>query len=373
MINSLTPIIHPDSVHDAAHDSAPGQARHLLHTRSYPAAISLVIPMYNEEQVIRLLRTEVTSYIDSLPAEVEVVLVNDGSTDRTLIHAAAWARDDRRVKVLQLARNFGHQAAATAGLDYATGDVVVLMDADLQDPVSVIDTMIARYCEGYDVVYGQRARRAGKTPLKRLTAWLFYRMMRQFVYRQLPVDSGDFRLMSRGCLNALQQMRETHRFLRGMVTWIGFPQCAVVYERHPRVAGTTKYPLSKMLKFAWTAATSFSTLPLKLSLYLGVGVGLTGLFQAFRALFAHFFGFVVPGWTSLMIVTCLIGSAMLMCLAILGQYVGMIYEQSKGRPIYLVAHTLGSNARASAAPVWEMNAQLGIPFTHAVRSSSDAA
>ncbi len=373
-MNSLAPTIHPDSLHEPPQTgSSARETCHLLRTRNYPASISLVIPMFNEEPVIHLLRAEVTSYIDRLPTEAEVVLVNDGSTDRTLQLAAAWAKEDPRIKVIQFARNFGHQAAATAGLDYATGEAIVLMDADLQDPVSVIDAMIVRYCEGYDVVYGQRARRAGETPLKRLTAWLFYRAMRQFVYRQLPVDTGDFRLLSRECLNALKQMRETHRFLRGMVTWIGFPQCAVAYERHPRAGGTTKYPMSKMLSFAWTAATSFSTLPLKLSLYLGVGVGLTGVFEAFRAVFAWAFGFVVPGWTSLMIVTCLIGSAMLMCLAILGQYVGMIYEQVKGRPLYLVAQTISRSSNAAVAPVSEMNSPAAKSFAEMIRQSINVA
>jgi dolichol-phosphate mannosyltransferase len=280
-----------------------------------------------------------------------VVLVDDGSADRTLLAAAAWAQADPRVKVLQLARNFGHQMAATAGLDHATGDAVVLMDADLQDPLHVIHEMITRYCEGYDVVYGQRQVRQGESQMKRMTAWLFYRLMRKLVLKQLPVDTGDFRLMSRDCLNALKQMKETHRFLRGMVAWLGYSQCAVLYERAPRAAGETKYPLSKMLSLAWTAATSFSTVPLKLSLYLGVAVGLVGLEEALRALCANLFGFVVPGWTSLMIVTCLIGSAMLMCLSIIGQYIGMIYEQSKGRPIYLVSRSFNVNADAGVGMV----------------------
>lgn len=320
------------------HDGATNGSYSLLQQRSYPSTISLVIPMYNEEEIVPLLRTELTRFINTLPAQVEVVLVNDGSSDRTLPLALEWARDDVRIRILQLARNFGHQLAATAGLDYATGEVVVLMDADLQDPLVVIHDLIGRYCEGYDVVYGQRLRRAGETMMKRATAWAFYRLMRRFVYKNLPVDSGDFRLMSRECMNALRNMRETHRFLRGMVTWVGFPQCAVQYERPPRAAGETKYPMAKMLSFAWTAATSFSTLPLKLSLYAGVIAGLFGLGVAAKALYADLFGFVVPGWTSLMIVTSLIGSAILMCLSIVGQYVGLVYEQAKGRPLYVISH-----------------------------------
>ena len=191
--------------------------------------------------------------------------------------AAAWAMQDSRVKVLHLSRNFGHQIASTAGLDYASGHAIVLLDADLQDPLPVIHRMIARYCEGYDVVYGQREHRQGESPFKLFTAWAFYRIMRTLVYKGLPVDTGDFRLMSRECLSGLQAMRETHRFLRGMVAWLGYPQCALKYERAPRAAGATKYPFTKMLAFAWTAATSFSTLPLQISIVLGVIIGLFGL------------------------------------------------------------------------------------------------
>jgi len=202
--------------------------------------------------------------------------------------------------------------------------------------------------------------------MKRITAWLFYRLMRKFVYKNLPADTGDFRLMSRECLNSLQQMKETHRFLRGMVSWVGYAQCAVRYQRAPRAAGETKYPLSKMLAFAWTAATSFSILPLQVSLYLGLIVGLFGVEEAVRAIFAKAFGFVVPGWTSLMIVVSLIGGATLMCLAILGQYVGMIYEQSKGRPIYLVSQVF----QASAASLTDANpAAAGLSTARSLHSS----
>lgn len=330
-----------------------------LHAREFPESVSLVFPMFNEEQVLAALRAEVTAFIDQLPTRIEVVLVDDGSTDQTLALAVDWSRADARVRVLQLARNFGHQAAATAGLDFASGEAVVLMDADLQDPPPVVSEMIQRYCEGYDVVYGQRGVRRGETPMKRLTAWLFYRLMRKFVYKHLPVDTGDFRLMSRVCLDALKRMHETHRFLRGMVAWIGFPQCSVVYERAARLAGTTKYPLKKMLSFAWTAATSFSILPLRISLYLSVLASIFGVEEASRALLARLLGHVVPGWTSLMIVTSLIGSAILFCMAILGQYVGLIYEQSKERPLYLVSHLFCSREHEQK-PSCEQNAEVGL-------------
>jgi len=191
-------------------------------------------------------------------------------------------------------------------------------------------------------VYGQRESRAGESAHKRFTAWIFYRIMRRLVYRELPPDVGDFRLISRTCLDAVNQMRETHRFLRGMVAWVGFPQTAVVYRRQGRVAGVTKYPLRKMLAFSWIAATSFSTLPLRLSMIFGAIVGMLGIEEGIRATLAHFLGwYTVPGWTSLTVLVSLIGSALLISIGILGEYVAKLYEQSKGRPLYIVARTFG--------------------------------
>jgi dolichol-phosphate mannosyltransferase len=298
--------------------------------------------MYNEEAVIAPLREAVRIFDRTLPSDLELILVNDGSSDGTLALLAEWAASDARVRVLHLSRNFGHQNAATAGLDHATGNAVVLMDADLQDPLFVIHAMVERYCEGYDVVYGQRESRAGESVYKRFSAWMFYRIMRALIYGELPPDVGDFRLISRPCLDAVGQMRETHRFLRGMVAWIGFPQTAVAYRRQPRIAGVTKYPLRKMLAFSWIAATSFSTLPLRLSMIFGAVVGMIGIEEGVRAILAHFLGgYTIPGWTSLTVLVSLIGSALLMSIGILGEYVAKLYEQSKGRPLYVVARTFG--------------------------------
>ena len=313
---------------------------HLLQDRPYPRLLSLVIPLYNEESVVPHLRAALEDFMKEIKGDTEVILVNDGSSDATLSLIVAWAYEDSRIKVVQLSRNFGHQGACTAGLDYAAGDAAVLLDADLQDPLFVIHQMIERYCEGYDVVYGQRIARQAESIFKRLTAWLFYRLMTSFVYEGLPVDAGDFRLISRDCLKGLQQMREAHRFLRGMVAWVGYPQVGVRYERAARVAGETKYPLRKMLKFAWTAATSFSTLPLKASIILGLVVTLLGFEEGIRAILAHIFRwYAVPGWSSLTVLVSLIGGAMLMSIGVLGEYVGKIYEQTKNRPLYLVSHT----------------------------------
>jgi dolichol-phosphate mannosyltransferase len=281
--------------------------------------------------------------MNSLAATVELILVNDGSSDRSVEILLEWVEDDERVTLLNLARNFGHQAAVTAGLDHATGDAVIIMDADLQDPPEVVHDMLVEYCRGYDVVYGKRVARMGESRFKRWSAWAFYRVMRVLIDRALPADAGDFRLVSRRCLNAVTAMRETHRFLRGMISWVGFPQTAVTYVREPRAAGTTKYPIWKMLKFAWTAAISFSPLPLRLSFALGMLLALVGITQAVNAVIRTALGlYTVPGWTSLMVVVCLIGSAILISIGVLGEYVGRIFEESKGRPIYIVADTVNA-------------------------------
>ena len=314
---------------------------YLLQPRSYPPKLSLVIPMYNEEAVVPFLRSAVARLVSESAGETEVVLVNDGSTDSTLGQIVEWAKQDARVKVVNFSRNFGHQIALTAGLDYATGDAVVTLDADLQHPLNVIHRMIERYCQGYDVIYGQRKVRRGETWFKKFTAWLFYRLMRAFIHKDLPVDSGDFRLLSRPCLNALRQMRETHRFVRGMVSWVGFPQIGVPYEQAARVAGSTKYTWGRMVNFAWTAATSFSIVPLKASTWLGMIVTLVGLGEAIHALLAKFFHwYVVPGWTSLTVLVSILGGATLVSIGVLGEYVGKLYEQTKSRPLYLVSQTV---------------------------------
>ncbi len=317
------------------------QTVHLLHPRPYPGLLSLVIPMYNEEAVVPHLRGALEAFTGEVLGETEVILVNDGSSDSTLPQIAGWAAEDPRVKIVHLSRNFGHQIACTAGLDFASGDAVVVLDADLQHPLHVIHEMIRRYCEGYDVAYAAGLVREGESWHKRFTAWLFYRLMRSLVYKRLPVDAGDFRLISRGCLDGLRQMRETHRFLRGMAAWVGYPQIAIPYQRGRRVAGVSKYPLRNMLAFAWTAATSFSTLPLRVSTIVGLLVTLFGLEEVLRVLLANVFHwYTVRGWSSIMVAVCIIGGTQLMTIGILGEYVGKIYEQAKERPLYLVASTI---------------------------------
>lgn len=315
------------------------QASCYLRPRPEPALLSIVIPCYNEEQILPLLEDEITRFIDDAPYSCEVVLVNDGSADRTVELLAGWSARDPRIKVLSLSRNFGHQLAATAGVDYATGDAVVLIDADLQDPLNVIPQMVAQYRNGYDVVCGQRICRAGEKLFKRATAWVFYRTMQFLFLKSLPHDVGDFRLMSRRCVNSLRSMRELHRFLRGMVAWAGYPQICVRYERAARVAGETKYPLRKMFALAWNAAVSFSPLPLRASFVAAGAMALLALEEAVRALIEHLHGRTVPGWTSLMIVICMSNTVLLTILGVLGEYVAKIFEEGKGRPLYIVADT----------------------------------
>ena len=320
-------------------------SHNFLTPRPNPKLLSIVMPFYNEEEILPVLRPCLTDFLDSSPYACEVIAVNDGSLDRTINILVDWCKADSRIKVLNLSRNFGHQYASTAGIDHASGDAIVLMDADLQDPLEVVHQMVEQYRNGYDVVCGQRVARAGEGSFKKFTAWFFYRGMRVFFLESLPPDVGDFRLMSRRCIDSLGAMRELHRFLRGMVAWVGYPQICVPYERQARAAGETKYPLRKMIRLAWTAAVSFSALPLRIS-FFGAGImTIVAIEEAIRALIEHFSGKTVPGWTSLMVVLCLSNAALMVAVGILGEYVGRIYEEGKGRPLYLVSDSWNLAAR----------------------------
>jgi len=337
--------------------SVNAPTRHLLEPRRLPRLLSIVIAIFNEEEALPFLRKRLTGFVDGLTSRTEIVLVNDGSSDGSVGLLIDWANADSRVRVFNLARNFGHQAAVTAGLDQASGDAVVVMDADLQDPPEVVSAMLDEYCKGYDVVYGRRVSRAGETVFKRLSAWIFYRAMQLLVHRELPADAGDFRLVSRPCLNAVMSMRETHRFLRGMIAWVGFPQTSVPYAREIRVAGQTKYPLSKMLRLAWTAAVSFSPTPLRLSFWLGFLVAAVGMLEAANAVIRTMLGlYVVPGWSSMIVVTCLIGGSILISIGVLGEYIGRIFEASKDRPLYLIASKVARAEGIAPAPLYDQDA-----------------
>lgn len=351
----LTPIFAGDTIHPM---ESTRSARGELVPRPPPALLSIVLPAYNEEDVVASLRQRLTAFLQAQPIPIEIIIVDDGSRDGTLRLLLDWAAADRRIKVLGLARNFGHQAALTAGLDAARGEAVVAMDFDLQDPPEVIPEMLAQYQLGYDVIYGRRISREGETGFKRITAWAFYRLMRLLVHPDLPADTGDFRFVSRRCLDAVKQMRETHRFLRGMFAWVGFAQTAVPYQRSARAAGRTKFSLGKMLRFAFTAAISFSPLPLRLGLILGFLVAAFGAGYGLFAFFGRLFGWYEParGWASLVVLVSLIGGAILISNGILGEYVGRIFEQSKDRPLYIISRSANLDAQP-VAPAIPGNAQ----------------
>lgn len=317
---------------------------HFLNKRANPALLSIVIPIFNEEDVLPILKAELEKFRKTLPCASEIILVNDGSSDRSLVLLDAWGNEDSSVKVIGFSRNFGHQLAVTAGLDATRGDAIVIMDADLQDPPQVVFEMLARYREGYDVVYGQREEREGESAFKKVTAWAFYRLMKRLVHKDLPLDAGDFRLISRACLSKLVEMRELHRFLRGMIAWAGFAQIGVPYKRSARAAGETKYPLSKMLRFAWTAAVSFSPLPLRAILSLGLVTAFLGFCMGLYAVVRYVTHIIHPqdvtynpGWATIVTLLCLIGGAILIGIGILGEYLGKVFEEIKQRPLYITS------------------------------------
>jgi dolichol-phosphate mannosyltransferase len=302
--------------------------------------LSIVIPIFNEEDSLSALRDSLDLWLLSLgDIKTEIILVNDGSNDASLHKCVEWAHESKDIKVISLSRNFGHQLAVSAGLGYASGEAVVVMDADLQDPFDVIHEMIKRYEDGYDVAYGQRNQRKGETRFKLGSAWLFYRLMRHFVHKDLPVDTGDFRLISRRCVDALNSMPESQRFLRGMIAWMGFSQVAVPYTRNERQYGETKYPLRKMLFFAWNAITSFSSFPVRVISFCGLMSALAGFFICLWILYQYLSGETVRGWASMTGLITVIGGFILISLGIIGDYVGKIYDEVKGRPLFLVEKT----------------------------------
>ena len=311
-----------------------------LWPREEPRSLSFVIPVHDEEEVLPALRERLVKMSSGLACEVEWIFVDDGSRDGSLTFLRRWADSDQRVRILELARNFGHQAAVTAGLDHARGEVVVVMDGDLQDPPELVLDMLERYREGWDVVYAKRRRREGESVFKRATAAVFYSVMHTFVHRELPLNVGDFRLMTRESTDALGHLREGHRFLRGMVAWLGFSQTEVLFDRPARAAGKTKYSARKMFRFAWDAMLSFSSMPLRLGIYFGAAVSLFGVvvagYSIVRKLLGHH---LVAGWPTLVILQCTIGGAILVTLGLIGEYVGRIYDELKRRPLYIVRRT----------------------------------
>ena len=299
--------------------------------------LSLVLPIYNEEEVIPELHGRLQDFLAKLGVDTEVLFINDGSKDKSMEMLRGIAKAEPRYRILSFARNFGHQTAITAGVDYARGQAVVVMDADLQDPPDVVLEMVAKWREGFDVVYGKRRSREGETFFKLLTAKAFYRIFAAMIPIEVPLDTGDFRLMSRRVVIALRELREAHRFVRGMVSWVGFKQTAVLYDRPGRFAGETKYPLRKMIRFAIDGITSFSVLPLRFATYLGMVISALSVGIAIWAIVARFvFHATVEGWTAEVVLVSLLAAVQLLMIGILGEYIGRIYEQVKARPLYVV-------------------------------------
>ncbi len=298
---------------------------------------SIIAPIYNEFENLPELYRRIREVMDSSGESWELVLVDDGSTDGSTDKIRELAQADQRVRPVIFARNFGHQVAITAGWDYARGDAVVIIDADLQDPPEVILELAKKWREGYEVVYAVRAEREGETWFKKITAAIFYRLIRWITDVNIPVDTGDFRLMDRKVVDVLKQMRERHRFPRGMSAWVGFRQIGVEYKRAARLAGVTKYPFKKMLRLALNAITSFSYFPLQVATFFGfLSAGLAILaipiVAVLRLAGSHFF----EGQTTTLISVLFLGGVQLISLGILGEYIGRLYDEAKGRPLYIV-------------------------------------
>ena len=306
---------------------------------------SFVIPVYNEQETLHELYGRLSAVLDKLDGESEVIFVDDGSADDSHRILRELHEADTRFKSIRLARNFGHQVAITAGLDFALGDAVVVMDADLQDPPELVPKLVERWQEGYEVVYAVRERREGDSWFKRFTAAAFYRLLRKLARMDIPVDVGDFRLVDRRALDAFRSLRERHRYVRGMFSWIGFRQTGVPYRRPERFAGDTKYPYRKSLQLAVDGIVSFSHVPLRLALTCGFLVSALSFVVGIAAAVVKLSGaYAVPGWASILVVVSFLGGVQLILTGMMGLYVGRIYDEVKARPLYVIreAHGLGA-------------------------------
>lgn len=303
---------------------------------------SFVIPVYNEEETLPALMERLQELAAKLDGESEFVFIDDGSVDRSFSLLKDFQGEDPRIRVLSFSRNFGHQIAITAGMDVTAGDAVIIMDADLQDPPEVVLEMVAKWKEGYEVVYAKRISREGETFFKKLTATLFYRVLGAMAHIDIPPDTGDFRLVDARVINAFNRLRESDRFVRGMFSWVGFKHTAVEYHRHERYAGETKYPLKKMVKLAFAALLGFSDWPIRMAVSLGAAVsGVSFIYAIYVVAKALITETAVPGWSSLISVVSFLGGLQLLIMGMLGLYIGRIYEEAKGRPLYIVSQAIG--------------------------------
>jgi len=308
---------------------------------------SLVIPVYNEEAVLPILLRRLDALLEALDAPAEAIFVDDGSRDSSPIVLEAKARADRRYRFIKLSRNFGHQIAITTGMERAAGEAVIVMDADLQDPPEVVLDLIAKWKEGYEVVYAERLSRAGESRFKRLTAALFYRLINALSDVEIPPNVGDFRLVDRKALDAFLAMPERDRFVRGMFAWIGFRQAVVPFHRPPRAAGETKYSLAKMVGLAANAVVSFSDAPLRVALWAGLGVSTLAILYGLTTIALWAMGAnLARGWSSIVVLAAFLGGANMLMTGVLGVYVGRIYAEVKRRPLYVVDKAVGFDAPA---------------------------
>lgn len=298
--------------------------------------ISLVLPIYNEEGNIDELYNRSVSVLKKM-GQYEIIFVNDCSKDESLLKLKEISKKDNKVKIIDFSRNFGHQIAITAGIDYADGDAVVVMDSDLQDTPETIEKMVKKWKNGYDVVYGKRRTRKD-TIFKKFTAFAFYRILKKFANIDIPEDTGDFRLMDKKVIKEMRKLREHSRFMRGMTSWVGFKQTYVLFDREDRRYGETNYPLRKMIKLAMDAITSFSYIPLKISMNMGFIVALLSFAGIVYAMYRKIFfpAEVVSGWTFLTIVILFLGGIQLIALGVIGEYIGRIYTETQGRPLYVI-------------------------------------
>ncbi|ODA42357.1 glycosyltransferase family 2 protein [Desulfosporosinus sp. BG] len=303
---------------------------------------SIVIPVYNEEAVIGQTYQRLKRVMDLTGEPYELIFVNDGSSDHTTEMIKRFREQDNAVKLISFSRNFGHQIAITAGMDYALGSAVVVIDADLQDPPELILDMIAKWKEGFDVVYAKRTKRKGETFFKKQTARLFYRILSASTDLDIPTDTGDFRLLDRRVCEELKRLPEKNRYVRGLVSWIGFRQTAVEYERDERLAGETKYPLKKMIKLSLDGITSFSFKPIKMATYVGSVIFASGLsYLAVLLLLKGFTESVISGWNLVMVMQLVLSGILLAMMGIIGEYIGRIYDEARDRPLYIVSECHG--------------------------------
>jgi polyisoprenyl-phosphate glycosyltransferase len=302
--------------------------------------ISAVVPVFNEEKNVYELYTRLKNTLHKIAAEHELIFIDDGSQDASLNKIKALAADDKQVKYISFSRNFGHQVAVSAGLDRAAGEAVVIIDADLQDPPELIAQLYQKYQEGFKVVYAKRTSRKGESAFKKYTALLFYRVLRKITAIEIPVDVGDYRLVDHKIVAHLKQMPEYHKFLRGQISWIGFKQTFVEFERQERKYGNTGYSFRKMVRFALDGITSFSNAPLKLASLAGLVVSLFSFLVILYALYSKFIlKEVIAGWTSLIISSMFIGGIQLLSIGIIGEYISRIYMDVKKRPLYIIDET----------------------------------